>query len=76
MFRPRCELTDGPGPSLHTHLWVTTVAKGSLAEQAGIRPLDYIADVNNLRPRNPDVPYLRLLQELAAPSDRVRSRSS
>ena len=59
------ELTGGPGPSLHTHLKVTTVAKGSLAEQAGIRPLDYIADVNNLRPRNPDVPYLRLLQELA-----------
>lgn len=59
------ELTGGPGPSLHTHLKVTTVAKGSLAEQAGIRPLDYIADVNNLRSRDPNAPYLRLLQELA-----------
>jgi ABC-type multidrug transport system fused ATPase/permease subunit len=61
------ELTDGPGPSLRTHLLVTKVGKGSLAERAGIRPLvDYIADVNNLRRRDPNAPYLRLLEELAA----------
>ncbi|MCL5278831.1 MAG: ABC transporter transmembrane domain-containing protein [Planctomycetes bacterium] len=59
------QLTDGSGPSLRTHLWVTKVAKGSLAEHAGIRPLDYIADANNLRLRDPNTAYLRLLQELA-----------
>ncbi len=61
------QLTDGPGPSLRTHLWVTKVAKGSLAETAGIHPLDYIADVNDLKPRDPNTAYLRLMQELAVP---------
>jgi subfamily B ATP-binding cassette protein MsbA len=65
------QLTDGPGLSLRTHLWVTKVAKGSLAEQAGIRPLDYIADVNHLRPHDPNTAYLRLLQELAVPGQDV-----
>ncbi len=60
------QLTDGPGPSLRTNLWVTKVAKGSLAERAGIRPLDYVADVNNLKLSDPNTGYLRLLQELAA----------
>jgi hypothetical protein len=55
------QLTDGPGPSLRTHLWVTKVAKGSLADTAGIRPLDYVADVNDLKPRDPNTAYLRLL---------------
>jgi len=59
------ELTDGPGLSLRTHLQVTKVAKGSLAEEAGIRRLDHIADVGDLRLRDPNVPYMRLLEELA-----------
>ncbi len=60
------ELTDGLGPSLRTHLSVTAVHKDSLAAQAGVRARDFIADVNNLRARDPNVPYMRLLQELAA----------
>jgi subfamily B ATP-binding cassette protein MsbA len=59
------QLTEGPTPSLRQHLWVTRVAKNSLAEQAGIRPWDYIADVNHLKSRDPNAAYLRLLQELA-----------
>ncbi len=65
------QLTDGPGPSLRTHLWVTKVAKGSLAEQAGIRPGDYVADVGNLKPRDPNTAYLRLLEELAVARQNV-----
>jgi len=60
------QLTDGPGTSLRTHLLVTKVAKGSLAERAGIRPLDYVADVNDLKLHDPNTAYLRLLQELAS----------
>jgi subfamily B ATP-binding cassette protein MsbA len=60
------ELNDGSGPSLRTHLMVTKVGKNSLAEKAGIQPLDRIGDVNNVRGREPNAPdYLRLLQELA-----------
>jgi ABC-type multidrug transport system fused ATPase/permease subunit len=65
------QLTDGPGPSLGTHLWVTRVAKGSLAENAGIRPGDYVADVNDLKRRDPDASYMRLLQELAVTEQNV-----
>jgi len=61
------ELTDGVGPSLRTHLLVTKVAKNSLAEKAGIRLLDRIADVNSLRVRDPNALYAQLLQELAVP---------
>ncbi len=60
------ELTEGPEPSLRTHLLVTRVGEGSLAAQAGVQTRDFIADVNNLRVRDPNVPYARLLQELAA----------
>jgi ABC-type multidrug transport system fused ATPase/permease subunit len=59
------ELTDGPGPSLRTHLLVTKVAKDSLAEKAGLHPQDRIGDVGNLRVQEPNAPYARLLQELA-----------
>ncbi len=52
--------------SLSTYLQVARVAKGSLAEQAGLRPGDRITDVNKLRAREPNAPYARLLQELAA----------
>jgi subfamily B ATP-binding cassette protein MsbA len=65
------QLTGGPEPSLRTHLWVTRVAKGSLAEQAGIRPWDYVADVNDLKVRDPNAAYMRLLQELAVPGQNV-----
>jgi ABC-type multidrug transport system fused ATPase/permease subunit len=65
------QLTDGPGPSLRTHLWVTKVAKGSLAERAGIRPWDYIADVNDLKLHDPNTAYLRLLQELTVTKQNV-----
>jgi subfamily B ATP-binding cassette protein MsbA len=61
------ELTDGPGPSLRTHLLVTKVEKDSPAERAGIHPQDYLADVDHIRVEDPNHPYARLLQELANP---------
>jgi subfamily B ATP-binding cassette protein MsbA len=60
------ELTDGPGPSLRTHLLVTKVGRGSLAEKAGIQPLDRIADVGGVRLHDANVPYMGMLEELAA----------
>ncbi len=60
------ELTAEAEPSLKTHLRVVAVAEGSLAEKAGIRRSDHIADVNNLQVReNADALYTQLLHELA-----------
>lgn len=61
------ELTEGTGPSLRTHLLVTRVEKDSLAEKAGFRPLDRIADVNEVSAKadQVEVSYGRLMQELA-----------
>jgi subfamily B ATP-binding cassette protein MsbA len=55
----------GQSVSRQIPLQVTKVAKGSLSQSAGLRPSDLIADVNGLRTREPNAPYLRLLQELA-----------
>ena len=62
------ELDDGAGPSLNTHLWVTDVQKGSLADQARIHVGDLIADVNGIvaAQANGAVSYARLLEALAA----------
>ncbi len=61
------ELTDGGGLSLATHLLVLDVEEGSLGEQAGIHPLDYIGDVNNVEAKEGEkAPYTRLLYELAS----------
>ncbi len=61
------ELTDGAELSLRTHLLVADVEPGSLADKAGIRARDRIADVNGLAARqDTEVPYTRLLQELVA----------
>ncbi|MEN6426710.1 MAG: ABC transporter transmembrane domain-containing protein [Phycisphaerales bacterium] len=60
------ELTDGAGLSLAKHLLVLDVEEGSLGEQAGIRPFDYIGDVNDIEAREgARAPYTRLLHELA-----------
>jgi ABC-type multidrug transport system fused ATPase/permease subunit len=60
------QLTEGIDLSLRTHLLVVDVKKGSLGEKAGIRRWDRIADVNGFTQRHDtEVPYTRLLQELA-----------
>jgi len=61
------ELTEGSGPSLRTHLLVARVEEHSLAEKAGFRPLDRIADVNPVRDETAqtEVSYARLMQEMA-----------
>jgi len=65
------ELTEGSEPSLRTHLLVMGVKEKSLAEKAGIRNLDRIADVNGVSQRAPEteISYTRLLQELTAAKD-------
>lgn len=62
------EDTDSADPSLQTHLLVVRVREGSLAAEAGIEPLDLIADVNGVRAQSVDteISYARLIQELAA----------
>lgn len=61
------ELADGTDLSLRTHLLVVAVEQNSLADKAGIRLRDRIADVNDLAARQgAEVPYTRLLQELVA----------
>jgi len=59
------QLSDRPELSAGMHLMVTQVAKDSPAEQAGLRPQDFIADVNHLRQQDPNTSYMRLLEELA-----------
>ena len=71
------ELAEGPEPSLRTHLEVINVTEKSLAEKAGIRNRDFIADVNGLGEAEPEtgISYTRLLQGLtAARSDTVPGR--
>ncbi len=62
------EPNEGFGPSLDTHLRVTDVKNGSLAEKAGIRRDDRISDVNDIAAvqTNGEVRYVRLLEALAA----------
>ncbi len=66
-YAPRAaELTEGSGPSLRTHLRIVDVEPNSLADKAGLRPLDRIADVDGIAAgAEAEVPYTRLLEELA-----------
>lgn len=59
------ELAEAPGSSLRNHLQVIAVEKDSLADAAGIRPRDHIVNVSSIADGQADVPYTRLLTELA-----------
>ncbi len=60
------ELTDDTGSPLRTQLLVVDVRDDSLADKAGIRRRDHIADVNGVQAREgSSASYTRLLQELA-----------
>jgi ABC-type multidrug transport system fused ATPase/permease subunit len=66
-YVPRtAELAEETDVSLRTHLRVETVQEDSLADNAGIRPLDFIADVRHIRTSgDPNTSYIQLLHELA-----------
>jgi ABC-type multidrug transport system fused ATPase/permease subunit len=65
-FDPAVAQSDEAGSALSMYVQVARVAKGSLAEQAGLRQGDLLTNVNKLRTHEPNAPYARLLQELAA----------
>ena len=64
------EFAEESNPLMRTHLLVTSVAKKSLAERAGIQDLDRIADVNEAS-SGTTLSYTRLLQKLATTKDKV-----
>ncbi|MBN1361425.1 MAG: ATP-binding cassette domain-containing protein [Sedimentisphaerales bacterium] len=61
------EMGERTGLSPRSHLRVTDVKEGRLAEAAGIRRDDWISDVNDVTTGQPDgqVSYVRLLEALA-----------
>ncbi len=61
------EMDEGTGPSLRTHLRVTDVEEGSLADKAGIRRDDWIFDANDVTAGQPngETVYPRVLEAMA-----------
>jgi ABC-type multidrug transport system fused ATPase/permease subunit len=61
------DFTNSDNQTIGYYLLITDVDKGSLAQAAGLHPSDRILGAGNLVPADqmPQIPYPRLLQELA-----------